>query len=85
MKNKLANLNADDPLNYALHLARSCKTPSMKIIQAALNSNVDIVELVKITQKEKVTSSTSSKHITYKVYHRTYISSLQDFVYHHVG
>ena len=29
LKNKLVNLNADDPLYHALDLARSCKTSSM--------------------------------------------------------
>ena len=98
LKNKLSNLNAEDPLKHALDLARSCRTPSMKIIRAALKSNVDIVELGKTEQKNKVVISTSSKRATYKAmnpnlmictkvnpFQSIYVLPSQDLDYHRIG
>lgn len=74
LKKKIQMLNDGDPLKISLDLARSCRTHSAKLIDAALGCDLDIVELGKENLKRKVSASSSTKRVTYRLLNPTFES-----------
>ena len=67
LKKKIGMLNDGDPLQIALDLARSGRTYSAKLIDAALVSEHDIVKQGKEILKHSVSTSSSTKRCTYRL------------------